>query len=463
MKNASHFSHSHFYPFTLFLGLLYIYRVKHLIILLLLISSVNLSAQYTAIPDPNFEQALIWEGHDNVIDGKVFTVNINTVTSLNVTFSSISDLTGIEGFTALTHLYCGGNQLSSLDLSQNTALTELICSTNSLTSLDFSQNTALTYLSCGTNPLTSLNVSQNTGLTHLFCPTTSLTSLDVSQNIALTRLNCSGNQITSLDVSQNTSLTQLYCHNNQLTSLDVTQNTALNVLGCSNQLTSLNVSQNTALTFLDCDNNLLTSLDVSQNIALTKLICYNNQLTRLNVSQNIALTNLTCYNNQLTRLNVSENTALTFLWCYNNRLTCLNVKNGNNINFQPGSFNTTNSPNLTCIEVDDVAYSTTWWNNIDPQTSFSTSCPDPCRVGKDELTSSSINIHPNPTSGAISISLNESKSGSLRVLNPLGQVVFEEGFKTTAALNISLDGPSGLYFIQLEINGNIITEKMVKE
>jgi len=49
---------------------------------------------------------------------------------------NIADLTGIEAFTALTHLYCMDNYLTSLDLSNNTALTNLKCNNNQLTNLD---------------------------------------------------------------------------------------------------------------------------------------------------------------------------------------------------------------------------------------------------------------------------------------------------------------------------------------
>ena len=38
-------------------------------------------------------------------------------------------------------LYCYNNQLTSLDLRQNTVLTYLICNNTQLTSLDLSQNT----------------------------------------------------------------------------------------------------------------------------------------------------------------------------------------------------------------------------------------------------------------------------------------------------------------------------------
>ena len=40
---------------------------------------------------------------------------------------------------------------------------------NQLTSLDVSNNTALTYLDCGNNQLTSLDVSNNTALEYLYC------------------------------------------------------------------------------------------------------------------------------------------------------------------------------------------------------------------------------------------------------------------------------------------------------
>ena len=94
----------------------------------------------TFVPDDNFEQALIDLGYDDTLDDYVVTDSISSVTSLVVYNEGISDLTGIEGFTALTYLNCYGNELTSLDVSSNTALTKLICGNNSLTSLDFSNN-----------------------------------------------------------------------------------------------------------------------------------------------------------------------------------------------------------------------------------------------------------------------------------------------------------------------------------
>ena len=38
------------------------------------------------------------------------------------------------------------------------------------------------------------------------------------------------------------------------------------------------------------------------------------------------------------------------------------------------SFNSLNNPNLTCIQVDDIAFSNTNWTDIDPQSFFSDDC-----------------------------------------------------------------------------------------
>ncbi len=104
-------------------------------------------------PDPNFRSWLQAKYGDSAV--------ISQVTEIDVFNKSISDLKGIEYFTALTELYCFGNQLTSLDVSKNTSLTTLSCYSNQLTSLDVSKNTSLTYLDCDNNQLKSLDISRN--------------------------------------------------------------------------------------------------------------------------------------------------------------------------------------------------------------------------------------------------------------------------------------------------------------
>ena len=300
----------------------------------------------TYVPDDNFEQALIDLGYDDVLDDYVITDSINTVTTLDVSNDSISDLTGIEDFIALTSLNCSYNQLTTLNVSSNTALI-------------------------------SLDVSSNTALTSLYCNGNQLTSLDVSSNTALTFLDCNGNDLTSLGITSNTALTHLNCTNNQLTSLDVRSNTALTYLHCGdNQFTSLDVSMNTALTQLALGGNQLTSLDVSNNTSLTLLSCPENQLTSLDVSSNTDLTQIDCYDNQLDSLDVSNNTSLTWLQCYDNQLNYLNMRNG--VTDSLTTFHAAGNDSLECIQTLDPNYATENWTyangNIDEGVTFSVNC-----------------------------------------------------------------------------------------
>ena len=72
-------------------------------------------------------------------------------------------------------------------------------------------------------------------------------------------------------------------------------------------------------------------------------------------------------------------------------------------------------------------------------------------------------ISPNPTSGNLSISLEEVFTGSYILRNSLGQIVLSDSFEASKELDISLDGPPGIYFLLIEIDGQVITKKVVKK
>lgn len=121
----------------------------------------------TNFPDENFRKYV--EENCNT-DGKegLSQSEIDAVNRIYVSEGNIADLKGVEYFSSLTYLYCNSNQLTNLDVSQNTALTELYCDSNQLTSLDVSKNTALTKFDCGSNQLTSLDLRANTALTNIY-------------------------------------------------------------------------------------------------------------------------------------------------------------------------------------------------------------------------------------------------------------------------------------------------------
>ena len=181
--------------------------------------------QNVYIPDATFKAHLLTQSPvintngDTEIQVSEATAFISDISCSGM---NISDLTGIEAFTALTQLNCRVNQLTSLDVSQNTALTYLYCDENQLTSLDVSQNTALIELDCNDNQLISLDVSQSVDLISLECQSNLLECLDISNNPALTEVNFQSNLLEQLNLKNgNWSILEPNALSNNLNCVEV--------------------------------------------------------------------------------------------------------------------------------------------------------------------------------------------------------------------------------------------------
>ena len=201
--------------------------------------TTGITIDATNFPDENFRNWLLdaanisGYGQDAVLTDE----EIADIKKIDVDEKGIKTLKGIEHFTALEVLFCNKNNLSALDLSQNTKLIALQCDHNSdIAELDVSKNTELEVLYCGFLSLTSIDLSKNTKLTVIGVSGDKLTSLDVSMLPELDCIMCSNNQLTSLDVSKNPKLTQLLCDENQLTTLDLSNNPILWRLHCQKNL-----------------------------------------------------------------------------------------------------------------------------------------------------------------------------------------------------------------------------------
>ncbi|MDC1162039.1 hypothetical protein OAT18_01215, partial [Tenacibaculum sp.] len=293
----------------------------------------GITSCYTAIPDDNFEAALEALGYDDISgDNQVPTALIEVVTTLDVINKNITDLTGIESFTALTDLDCSRNNLTSLNLQYNIALTALNCEKN--------------------YSVTTIDVSNNTGLINLDFDNNIVSTIDVSNNILLEGLDIRSNPISILDLSQNTQLTTLACNFTNISSLDLSSNTELTNLKAYKigVLSSVNLSNTSKLEILDCYDTNLNSLDVSDCTALKTV----------NVSDN-----------NFTSLDFSSNEFLESVNVLGNDLTYLNMQNQNNGIIT--AFNATGNSNLTCIQVDDASasYLTSIPWNKDATTDFS--------------------------------------------------------------------------------------------
>jgi len=206
-------------------------------------------AQYTQIPDAEFETRLIDQGVDTegTLDGQVLTDDIDHVLTLFIDTpfppTYIQDLTGIEGFTSLEVLNFANNLVSSIDLSNNLNLRSLNCKLNNLEPLDLSNNIMLENLDAA-NCFPGTCDMENTFI-----------ELDLSNNVNLISIFfTNSNTVSSLDLSSNPILERV----------TVSRNTILNWLNIKN-------GNNTNITLLNViDNPLLECITVDDPVAATE-------------------------------------------------------------------------------------------------------------------------------------------------------------------------------------------------
>lgn len=331
----------------------------------------------TNFPDDNFRTWVLAQDYGK--DGVLTEKETAAIKIINVRIKNITDLKGIEHFTALISLDCSGNQLTTLNVSKNTELRTLECSYNQLTTLEVPKNTKLKTFGCEYNQLTTLDVSNNTALTILNCTDNQLTTLDLSKNTKLVNLYCYRNQIRSkgmealVESLPTVSESTLYIlredladDNNEITTTHVATAKAKGwkVMKWNNETKQfedyagifavhinatnfpdanfrayvsdpsidldesgyLTEAEIAAVTEMSASMKDISNLKgIEHFTALTSLDCLGNKLTSLDLSKNTALTKLICVGNQLSELDVTKNTALTYLDCDGNKLTALDL------------------------------------------------------------------------------------------------------------------------------------------
>ncbi len=235
------------------------------------------SDKFLSIPDTSFEEILIAKGidSDGVVNRQILKSDAEVIEDLdlaNLELGTITNLTGIEGFTSLKRLYANQHDIEQIDLSANILLEEVHLAGNYLSSIDVSKNTNLVALDLTSNQLTTI-----IGLSNLV----KLKSIDLSfnyfvelsiNNPALEVLHFSNNDLINLDISSVVNLKNVLLTSNKLNSLDISSNIELQTLLVSdNQLQSINLSENISLTHVYIASNLITGLDVSKNQNLVEL------------------------------------------------------------------------------------------------------------------------------------------------------------------------------------------------
>ncbi|MGK7396543.1 MAG: T9SS type A sorting domain-containing protein [Candidatus Cyclobacteriaceae bacterium M3_2C_046] len=72
-------------------------------------------------------------------------------------------------------------------------------------------------------------------------------------------------------------------------------------------------------------------------------------------------------------------------------------------------------------------------------------------------------LSPNPVQTELAISLPEAGSGNIVIHNVQGVLMFKDNFHNLSFLKIDFQHfPSGLYFIQIQMPGNMVSKKVLK-
>ena len=229
---------------------------------------------------------------------------------------------------------------------------------NQITAIDLSQNTYLEYLDLYWNPVRTLNLAGMSRLEVLGVSYTALKELNLAGASNLLQLECYSDGygfeedgialLSQLDISKTPKLRYLDAKNNRLETINFAYNSDLNYINISNNnISYVDVTNLPTLWYFMAADNELTQLDLSQNIQLVELALSNNNLTELNLSNNNSIQLLSIENNAIATLDLSGMANLMQLKIGGNGLTACQL---NDIYYSLPQY-----PELTQEEQDAIA------------------------------------------------------------------------------------------------------------
>lgn len=201
------------------------------IVLTLNFTTTAFASNIDKFTDNNFRNYVL-NNFDLDGDNEISTEEAEQVKKIDIHGMSIENVDGIEIFTNLEVLSCRDNNITSLDLSQNTKLKTLLCLHNKIENLNIANNKELTRLDCFDNKLNSLNLENNVKLEDLTCGANNFTTLDLSKNINLKNFTYLIGEITEIDFSNNEQLEYVWISTTPIQKLDLSNNPNLRQLLC---------------------------------------------------------------------------------------------------------------------------------------------------------------------------------------------------------------------------------------
>ena len=288
------------------------------------------------ISNNNFELLNV----SNLVNLSILDVSNNQLNNLNVTKNvKLTDLSignSGESFHGSEVLYNPtGNNITSIDLKQNTLLTSLDISANPITNLDVSKNTKLTYFAAVDSLVTNIDFSKMLDIRILHLGNIPLNEINLSLNKNIVNLYIINTNITELNLSTLSKLTQLNVVNNKyMTEFSIESLSSLHYLYLSNNaLSKLNIPSSNTLEFLDLSNNNLTDCNFKFS-NLTTLYVRDNKCSSLNISNLPNVDYVNAENNLISKFVYSESNTnnLKYLNLENNKLRTIDLSKFVNIN-----------------------------------------------------------------------------------------------------------------------------------
>ncbi|MDE6409340.1 MAG: leucine-rich repeat domain-containing protein [Muribaculaceae bacterium] len=242
-------------------------------------SPVQPNVPLSVFTDPILQNAVAKAAFGDDAEGKteLTPADLAKVTSINLNYTDVASLEGIENLTELTELMISGcEKLTTVDLSGLEKLQELYAS----------MCTSLETLTLGNKPALKEIYAYNN---------TSLTSMDFAGLTAIESCAVYGAKIPAIEIHSE-SLTSLNCGNASLETVDLNGCDNLTTLNLDNApLSEFSISEFSKLEEFSLQSGKLKSFTTEGCKELKKLILnFNTSLTKVNVSKSMKLNTLSC-------------------------------------------------------------------------------------------------------------------------------------------------------------------------
>ena len=278
--------------------------------------------EFIKFTDSKFEDAILNSSINSIVrDNRISVDEALYDGNLDIYMLELTDASDLKFFPKITNLRIDQNDLTSLDLSNNTELIEVSFNDNNISNLNLGNITKLQDLNASRNKLTNIDLSKNYDLRFVLLDNNNISNIDLSKNLRLRGIFIDNNKLTNLNLSNNNGLRQISCSNNELETLllpsaRITESTSLH---CdNNNLTTLDVTSLSHLYIIKCNNNNLEELDLShissytgndlsRRHGLEEADCSYNQLKSLKLPSGVYFNaSINCSHNQLSELDFPE-------------------------------------------------------------------------------------------------------------------------------------------------------------